>query len=59
MNSGGSVRYGEEANTVFISPYWKIIKDLESEIKKTGYPSGNVTAKVRRRSDDAVVSHIQ
>ena len=28
---------------------------MESEITKTGYSSGNVTAKVRRRSDDAIV----
>ena len=56
LNSGGSVRYGEEANTASSLLIGKSLKTWKVRLRKRGTPSGNVTAKVRRRSDDAIVA---
>ena len=55
--SGLSVRYGEEANTTAASIL--VEKSLEAwkvRLRKSGTPSGNVTAKIRRKSGDSVVT---
>ena len=56
LNSGGSVRYGEEANTATSLLIGKSLKTWKVRLRKRGTPSGNVTANVRRRSDDAIVA---
>src|SRR4029079_1962972 len=47
MNSGGSVRYGEEANTASSLLIGKSLKTWKVRLRKRGTPSGNVTAKIR------------
>ena len=39
-----------------ISHSWKTSKILESEVEKVRYPSGLISAKIRRQSDDAIVA---
>jgi Domain of unknown function (DUF1929) len=56
LQAGSSVRYGEEANTVSSLIVGKSLKTWKVRLRKRGSPSGNVTAKVRRRSDDAIVA---
>jgi hypothetical protein len=56
LYAGGSVRYGEEANTVSSLLVGKSLKTWKVRLRKRGTPSGNVTAKVRRFSDDAIVA---
>ena len=56
LQAGSSVRYGEEANTVSSLLVGKSLKSWKVRLRKRGSPSGNVTAKVRRRSDDAIMA---
>ena len=56
MNAGGSVRYGEEANTPMSVIVGKPLKAWKVRLRKSGTPSGVVTAKIRRKSDDSVVA---
>ncbi len=53
--TGSSIRYGEEARTssVLID---KSLKTLTVRLRKAGSPSGNVTATVRRSSNDSIVA---
>src|SRR4029079_7614984 len=53
---GNSTRFGEEANTVSSILVGKSLKTWKVRLRKRNSPSGNITAKVRRRSDDAVVA---
>jgi hypothetical protein len=56
INTGGSVRYGEEAQTSTSVLVGKSLKSWKVRLRKSGSPSGLVTAKVRRKSDDSVVA---
>ena len=58
LQAGGSVRYGEEANTVSSLLVGKSLKIWKVRLRKriNSSPSGNITAKVRRRSDDAIMA---
>ena len=56
LNAGGSTRYGVEvanASSVLVT---KLLKLWKVRLKKTGTPSGLVSAKIRRKSDDSVVA---
>jgi hypothetical protein len=56
LQAGSSIRYGEEANTVSSLLVGKSLKTWKVRLRKRTNPSGNVTARVRRRSDDAIVA---
>jgi fibronectin type 3 domain-containing protein len=56
LSSNQQQRYGEEANTASSILVGKSLKSWKVRLRKTGSPSGNVTARIRRRSDDAVVA---
>jgi hypothetical protein len=56
LNTGGNVRLGEEAGTASSILVGKSLKSWKVRLRKTGSPSGNITAKVRRISDDLVVA---
>ena len=56
LQAGSSLRYGIEANTVSSLIVGKSLKTWKVRLRKRGAPSGNVTARVRRRSDDAIVA---
>jgi hypothetical protein len=56
LKAGGNIRAGEEANTVSSLIIGKSLKSWKIRLRKRGSPSGNVTAKVRRRSDDAIIA---
>ena len=56
LNTGGNVRLGEEAGTASSLLVGKSLKSWKVRLRKTGSPSGNITAKVRRKSDDLVVA---
>ena len=53
---GNSTRFGEEANTVSSILVGKSLKTWKVRLRRRNSPSGNITAKVRRRSDDAIVA---
>jgi hypothetical protein len=54
--SGASVRYGEEARIASSAIVGQSLRRLTVYLRKAGTPSGQVTAVVRRASDDAVVA---
>jgi len=56
LQAGSSVRYGEEVNTSSSLLVGKSLKTWKVRLRKRNTPSGNITARVRRRSDDAVVA---
>jgi hypothetical protein len=56
LRTGGNIRAGEEANTVSSLIIGKSLKSWKVRLRKRGSPSGNVTAKVRRRSGDAIIA---
>ena len=56
LNVGGSTRYGEEALNASSTLVGKSLKSLKVRLRKAGNPSGLVTAKIRRKSDDSVVA---
>ena len=56
LQAGSSVRYGVEVNTVSSLLIGKSLKIWKVRLRKRSSPSGNITAKVRRRSDDAIVA---
>ena len=53
---GTALRYGEEANTASSILVGKALKNWKVRLRKVGAPSGPVVARIRRRSDDAVVA---
>lgn len=56
LSSNVSIRYGIEVNTSASLLVGKSLKSWKVRLKKSGTPSGLVTAKIRRRSDDSVVA---
>ena len=56
LNVGGSTRYGEEALNASSTLVGKSLKSWKVRLRKAGNPSGLVTAKIRRKSDDSVVA---
>jgi hypothetical protein len=56
LNSSSSLRYGEEAQTSSSVLIGKSIKSWKVRLRKSGTPSGMVTAKIRRKSDDSIVA---
>ena len=56
LNAGGSTRYGVEAANASSVLVTKLLKLWKVRLKKTGTPSGLVSAKIRRKSDDSVVA---
>jgi Domain of unknown function (DUF1929) len=56
LEPGNSVRFGEEANTVTSLLVGKSLKTWKLRLRKRASPSGNITAKIRRRSDDAIMA---
>jgi hypothetical protein len=56
LEPGNSIRYGEEANTVTSLLVGKSLKTWKLRLRKRASPSGNITANIRRRSDDLVVA---
>ena len=59
LNVGGSTRYGEEALNASSIIVGKSLKSWKVRLRKSGTPSGIITAKIRRKSDDSVVAYIQ
>jgi fibronectin type 3 domain-containing protein len=56
LASNQQQRIGEEVNTSSSVLVGKSLKNWKVRLRKTGNPSGNVAARIRRRSDDAVVA---
>jgi hypothetical protein len=56
LYTGSSLRYGEEARTSTSVLVNKSLKTWTVRLRKTGSPSGTVSATVRRSSDDSVVA---
>ena len=56
MNTGASVRLGEEAFNSSSVLVGKRLRSWKVRLKKAGTPSGSVTAKVRRNPGDSVVT---
>jgi Domain of unknown function (DUF1929)/Fibronectin type III domain len=56
LRSGANVRGGEEAATASSLLIGKSLKSWKVRLRRRSNPSGNITAKVRRTSDDAVVA---
>ena len=56
VNAGGSVRYGEEAFSASSLITGRSLKSWKVRLRKSGIPSGLVTAKIRRKSDDSIVA---
>jgi fibronectin type 3 domain-containing protein len=56
LHSSLSIRYGIEVNTSASLLVGKSLKSWKVRLKKSNTPSGLVTAKIRRRSDDSVVA---
>ena len=56
MNTGASVRLGEEAFNASSVLVGKHLRSWKVRLKKTGTPSGLVTAKVRKNPGDSVVA---
>ena len=56
MNTGASVRFGEEAFNASSVLVGKRLRSWKVRLKKAGTPSGSVTAKVRRNPGDSVVA---
>ena len=56
LYSGVSVRYGEEAANASSVIVGKSLKAWKVRLRKSATPSGNITAKIRRKSDDSVVA---
>jgi fibronectin type 3 domain-containing protein len=56
LNTGGSIRYGEEAFSASSVLIGKSMKSWKVRLRKAGTPSGMVTAKIRRKSDDSVIA---
>jgi hypothetical protein len=59
LAAGGITRYGIELNGVGGLLVGKPISIFRASLKKGGTPTGNITATVRRASDDAVVASFQ
>jgi fibronectin type 3 domain-containing protein len=56
LSSNQQQRFGEEANTASSVLVGKSLKSWKVRLRKTGNPSGNIVARIRRRSTDAVVA---
>ena len=56
VNVSGSVRYGEEAFSASSLITGRSLKSWKVRLRKSGIPSGLVTAKIRRKSDDSIVA---
>jgi fibronectin type 3 domain-containing protein len=56
LHSTLSTRYGIEANGPTSMLVGKPLKSWKVRLRKSGTPSGSVTAKIRRKSDDLVVA---
>jgi hypothetical protein len=56
LAGGSNTRYGEEVNTSSSVLIGKSLRSWMVRLRRSGSPSGNVTARVRRFSDDAVVA---
>lgn len=56
LRAGSTTRYGEEpANSTSII-VGKFIKSLKVRLRKAGNPKGPVNARIRRKTDDAIVA---
>jgi hypothetical protein len=56
LEPGNSIRFGEEANKATSLLVGKSLKTWKVRLRKRRIPSGNITANIRRRSDDAIVA---
>jgi hypothetical protein len=56
LYTGSSLRYGEEARTSTSVLVNKTLKAWTVRLRKAGSPSGTISAKVRRSSDDSIVA---
>ena len=56
LEPGNALRFGEEVNTASSLLVGKSLKTWKVRLRKRNSPSGNITAKIRRRSDDAIVA---
>ena len=56
INVGGSTRFGEEALNTSSVIVGKPLKSWKVRLRKSGTPSGLISAKIRRQSDDAIVA---
>jgi fibronectin type 3 domain-containing protein len=55
LKSGSVTRYGEEPSGPTSLLVGKPIRSLKVRLRKKGNPSGSVVARIRRKSDDAIV----
>jgi galactose oxidase-like protein/Kelch motif protein len=55
LRSGGATRYGEEPATSASVLVGKSIRTLKVRMRKKGNPSGAVVARIRRKTDDAII----
>ena len=56
LRAGSTTRYGEEpANSTSII-VGKFIKSLKVRLRKAGNPKGPINARIRRKTDDAIVA---
>ena len=56
INTGVTTRYGEEALNASSILVGKSLKSWKVRLRKSGTPSGLISAKIRRQSDDAIVA---
>lgn len=59
LATGGIIRYGIELNGAGGALVGKPIKTFTVSLKKGAVPTGNITAVIRRASDDAIVATFQ
>jgi len=55
LRSGGATRYGEEPATSASVLVGKSIRTLKVRMRKKGNPSGAILARIRRKTDDAII----
>ena len=55
LKSGGATRYGEEPATSASVLVGKSIRTLKVRMRKKGNPSGAIVARIRRKTDDAII----
>ena len=55
LKSGGATRYGEEPATSASALVGKSIRTLKVRMRKKGNPSGVIVARIRRKTDDAII----
>ena len=55
LRSGSATRYGEEPATSASVLVGKSIRTLKVRMRKKGNPSGAIVARIRRKTDDAII----